>query len=837
MSIEYYKPLNKSYISNINQDGDVALKPIKAKLKIRLNGICEINIALPYDTDGRWKIIEDGGVIKSPTPYSDGQLFAIYNTKRKTTGLEIKAYHIFFDLAKSTVDDKRVVNKSCKEALDALLEGTLYKGKSNISKLSTCYFIDDNRVAFINGNKDNSILKRWGGEIFLDNYNIIIDDKIGNDYGVEINYGVSLQDIGLTADETSIVTRGKPKAFNGRKLPEIHVDSPLVDKYRIIYEDFIDMDDLKLKEDTQDGDGFDTEEELYEAMRNRMKELYDGGLDKPTVSGDVKVAPLENTEKYKYVKGLVNIGLGDVVHINYKNIGTDIQSRCIGYDWDILTKKYDNVIIGDEIKNYFNSTSDVSNKVNNIIASNGSVKADSIEGIINGVKTQMKACRDLAQPVPVRVMICEDFDKDSPSYGAMCFGSMGFMIASERTPDNRDWNWRTFGTGKGFFADLIVAGTMLADRIRGGILESLDGSIQLDLTNTSQGIQFKKNGKKAIDILGRIIKFYDWDGLGNSIGELFSSRLDGDENVPGIVLANKLNSYLALGYENDGKVYSYVRLDKDKIGPTTKAPITVYLETDFKGNQLWFGHEINSIYKAVSDNLVVNVKNGFAVVDRESGNHIALFRKGRSYFSDDNMMHFDTTPEYFVFYKNGQAYFFKDAVSEAIWSMYDFKCDRKVHVNGDLTVVGNKNCVQKTENYGDRLFYCVEDCESYLTDRSMELFTVEKVVTDGIVTYERVILLDNIFKEAVRTDMDYTIEIFKQGWGDYRIKEQTKDYFIVESDRYDFTFKYVVTAKKRHFEDERLKEFFKPENHTDLENISNKTIEELGEVVCEHEDN
>ena len=59
----------------------------------------------------------------------------------------------------------------------------------------------------------------------------------------------------------------------------------------------------------------------------------------------------------------------------------------------------------------------------------------------------------------------------------------------------------------------------------------------------------------------------------------------------------------------------------------------------------------------------------------------------------------------------------------------------------------------------------------------------------------------------------------------------------MESDREDFTFKYVVTAKKRYFEDERLGEFFKPENYTDLEDISNKSIEELGEVVCEHEDN
>ena len=61
---------------------------------------------------------------------------------------------------------------------------------------------------------------------------------------------------------------------------------------------------------------------------------------------------------------------------------------------------------------------------------------------------------------------------ESPTYGALCLGTMGFQIAYERTADGREWDWRTFGTGRGFFADYIVAGTMLADRIRAGKLRS-----------------------------------------------------------------------------------------------------------------------------------------------------------------------------------------------------------------------------------------------------------------------------------------------------------------------------------------------------------------------------
>lgn len=50
---------------------------------------------------------------------------------------------------------------------------------------------------------------------------------------------------------------------------------------------------------------------------------------------------------------------------------------------------------------------------------------------------------------------------------AMMLTGMGFMIADNKTDDGK-WNWRTFGTGAGFTADLITVGYLNADRIRAG---------------------------------------------------------------------------------------------------------------------------------------------------------------------------------------------------------------------------------------------------------------------------------------------------------------------------------------------------------------------------------
>ena len=72
------------------------------------------------------------------------------------------------------------------------------------------------------------------------------------------------------------------------------------------------------------------------------------------------------------------------------------------------------------------------------------------------------------------------------------------MIAGERTEDGKDWKWSTFGRGRGFFADYIVAGTMLADRIRGGLLE-------LGGYNNKDGILRMKgaNGEKIGEWINR----------------------------------------------------------------------------------------------------------------------------------------------------------------------------------------------------------------------------------------------------------------------------------------------------------------------------------------------
>lgn len=626
MSIEYYKGNNTDY----EFDGDVTLVPTKAIFDITMNGICEIEINHPYDKEGRWKIINGNGVIKAPTPYSKGQLFVIYSIDKNmlTTGLKIKARHIFFDLYYSTTEDIRAVNCNCQRALNILFNGTKFTGHSNIKKINTCYFVKQNRIEAINGsNKDNTIINRWGGEIFLDNFNVYINERIGEDKGLEILYGTNMLDLGLKENRKDIVTRIKPVAFNGRRLPELFIDSPLINRYRIIYEKYIEFSNLKFKgdlqnesEDTEDGSIiFETKEELYNALREECKKLFENGIDKPKITGNVKVAALSNTEKYKFVKDLVNINLGDTLTAKHLDLDIDIKVRCVGYKWDILKEKYIDVTIGDVVKNYFQNQIDTTQKVNSILNENGTVKSSELEGAINALKSPLLAQKSRAKKSDVVAWIQEVLDPNDPDYGCLQGGTKGIQLSNKRLDDNSDWDFRTAITPEGIIADWIIG------NLRTVLIENMDKSFQMDLRK-SGGMLFKNNGIKAMLIENNALKMFNWKKAGQYIGGLMSLISGSDENKPLVGLTNSINSAINIGYEKEGdstKVPPYMQLDKFNI-----------LKDDFgKAIRIWedIDCKLHNIYNVFLRSM--NDKNWIKVSDEELalnfGDNYFLFKNGK----------------------------------------------------------------------------------------------------------------------------------------------------------------------------------------------------------------
>ena len=475
--IQIYSPDNTDYEHN----GDMTLFPSSAIVHPVLNGTWEVTMEHPLDDEGRWKYIVDNAVVKMPS-FNGEQLFRITHKEKDDSGISADMQPIFLDAADDCfLLDVRPTDKTGQQALDLMTApNRKYSAVSNISKASTAYYQNKNLIEAICGNDDNSFLKRWGGEVVYDNYKVIVNKEAGSDKGVEILYGKNIAENGISeeVDMRSVVTRIVPKSYNGYMIEgdKPWVDSPLIEKYPTIKYKVLTFETVKMKADASEDDEdngtiiCNTQEELEEALTQKCMEQYEDGLDKPTVSIDVDMVVIEDTEIYADVKDLVKVSLGDTVHCRNSKLDIVSVARVIELKWDSVNDRISEVTLGDYRFDYISNQANLNNRIESAIRSDGSVVGAQVQGILDAARTQFHALRDVAKKQDVRAMLFEDLDPESPTFGAMCLGTMGFEIASKRTANGTDWDWTTFGTGQGFFADFIVAGTMLADRIKGGTL-------------------------------------------------------------------------------------------------------------------------------------------------------------------------------------------------------------------------------------------------------------------------------------------------------------------------------------------------------------------------------
>lgn len=461
MMIQIYNKDN----TNFDANGDMPLRPFYCTLKMELNGACEIELKQPIDQDGRWTSIVEDAIIAAPTPWSKKQLFRIYEKTTTTTGVIVYARHIFFDLIGTTLIDVRPTNKVGQDALANILQGTPFKAHSDITRATTAYYVRKNIVEAIFSDDENSFLNRWGGEFLPDNYDVYMNDHVGGDYGVYAKFGYNLTEIEETINLEDVVTRIIPVGYDGIMLSgqKPWVDSKNIKKYVNIRDKVIKFDDVKVKERAEDEEGFETLGEAQEELKKRCEQLYEGGIDQPKVNYKVDMENLSNKTIYQKYQELEKVNLGDVVRCTHRKIGIEVQARCISFEWDCLSGKYNSLELGNFKDDYFSGMADLNQKLNNILNNNGTVDAGVLQGSINALNTMFKAQRDIAQKQHVRAMLFEDLDPDSPTYGATSVGTMGLCVSNRRTADGRDWDWRTFIWGGGATADLLVAGALVGN--------------------------------------------------------------------------------------------------------------------------------------------------------------------------------------------------------------------------------------------------------------------------------------------------------------------------------------------------------------------------------------
>ena len=221
--------------------------------------------------------------------------------------------------------------------------------------------------------------------------------------------------------------------------------------------------------------------ELLEFAKSELKRL-----SKPEITFDIDVIDLSQISGFEHE----GVCIGDTVAVIDESFNPKIRlkARVIELEIDLLDRKNSRIKIGNFIPSILDTMTgydDAFNKVNErseiwnrakIIGANGQIQASFIEGLLRHLGNEFEVGGHYIDFNQLEGLIITDKPKGYNPTWAMNIGSKGFRIADGKL-SNGNWNWRTYGTGKGFTADVINAGSI---RGQNGFWDLDSGDIQLN---------------------------------------------------------------------------------------------------------------------------------------------------------------------------------------------------------------------------------------------------------------------------------------------------------------------------------------------------------------------
>lgn len=324
--IRVYNSRNNNYDSN----GYAILRPLSCTINQEKNGMYEAEIELNADETSKY--IKCNKILNIPIKYHDKiiyQLFRIYHTSRKMDNngnlrIVANARHIFYDLNDYILDDVRPTELSANSAIDYIM-ANIYNGvkddylhSSDLAVTSTAYYQGVSVTSALIG-EDNSIINRWGGCLYRDNYYFSINQETEHSKNTgTIRYGYNMVDIDFTTDYSDCITCLIADDNFGNHT-QIKNSSVPNDKFpHHIYKS------IKFSYDIQNKAQF-----LLDA-----KAYYDN-YKQESVNIKVTFADLSNLKLYSQFLQLADYEVGDKVTVYHNDLDINYGNL------EIISKKYD----------------------------------------------------------------------------------------------------------------------------------------------------------------------------------------------------------------------------------------------------------------------------------------------------------------------------------------------------------------------------------------------------------------------------------------------------------------------------------------------------------------
>lgn len=436
------------------------------------NGIFEITLEYPLTGIHYQEIKQRRIIFVKPNPYEDPQPFRIYRITKPLSGrITVYAQHISYDL--SGVPVSPFSSGSVTGALSGLKTNAAVTNPFGFwtDKTSTGDFAvtAPTSTRTLLGGSDGSILDVFGGEYKFDRWTVRLYNNRGKNSGVSIRYGKNLMDLQQDENISNVVTGIYPYWLSSEgeltELPEKIVNAPgTYDFTRISAIDF-----------SGDFEEAPTEEQL----RDRANDyISSNNVGVPTVSITVEFQPLEQTEEYKDIALLERVNLCDTVNVEYSKLGVSATAKCVKTTYDALKDKYISIELGDAKTNIADTIVQQQQEINEKPSVSFLEQAViNATNWITGNKGGYVIFQRNADGQPYEILIMDTPDINTATKvwrwnnGGLGYSSNGYEgpFATAITQDGA------------IVANFITTGTLQANLIKSGIIQSRDGRTYFNL--------------------------------------------------------------------------------------------------------------------------------------------------------------------------------------------------------------------------------------------------------------------------------------------------------------------------------------------------------------------
>lgn len=439
-----------------NNSVGVLADAISCTTKHELNGQDELVMEYPITGD-LFDEIQLRAVIVASVEQRGNQPYRIYRITKPLNGIiTVYARHLVYDLAGIVVEPYTA--NGIQAALAGLNSHAMVNNPFTFSTGRTTASVFTVKVPTpiwsLMGGQQGSLLDVYGGEYSWDGYNISLFNHIGSNNGVSVRYGVNMtdleQDAACDACYTGVVGYWQNE--------DTVVHSPVVSAIgtygyvRILTVDFSDK--------------FESAPTVDQLSAAAAAYIEANQIGVPKVSWKVNWVPLDTTEEYKDIACLERAALGDTIGVKFEKLGVNATARVNSIEWDVLLDRYITINLGSVRNNIADTIAGQTLAIEQTptreeVKSLSSIIAAGIMGAHGGSVRFLDTDND-GEPDTLYIA-----DNPDPTLAQKVWRFNYEGWAASSTGYDGEFVMGATLDG-GLIADFITAGTLSANRVRGG---------------------------------------------------------------------------------------------------------------------------------------------------------------------------------------------------------------------------------------------------------------------------------------------------------------------------------------------------------------------------------